>query len=304
MRARVVLLLLLLLLLVDCSDGASNDRGLDELLQIFDTDAQFRPGPFPAEDGGPPAIDLRTAVNDVVIGRLRTTFDGQLGPGSRAFVIGIDGVDGTWLLPAGIPDFESPDSPSATGTIGVRPEFPMGPFTLAIAGSDETGAFGAPAKAELIAVPEDPPAGELVIELAWEGNADLDLHVLEPGPFGGEVFSGDPNSYTPVPGEPMDPAEPPKHGILDHDGNKDCGRMPHPTEHVVWSLPPPAGEYVVRVDTPSLCGDGSAAWYVAAYRTIDGVTELIGSARGTSTPDHVLLPRGRGAGITALRFSL
>ena len=180
MRARVVLLLLLLLLLlVDCSDGASNDRGHDELLQIFDTDAQFRPGPFPAEDGGPPAIDLRTAVNDVVIGRLRTTFDGQLGPGSRAFVIGIDGVDGTWLLPAGIPDFESPDSPSATGTIGVRPEFPMGPFTLAIAGSDETGAFGAPAKAELIAVPEDPPAGELVIELAWEGNADLDLHVIE-----------------------------------------------------------------------------------------------------------------------------
>ncbi len=295
---------LALLLLIGCNDGTSPDRGLDELLQIFDQDAQFRPGPFPADEGGPAAIELGTAVNDVVIGRLRTTFDGQLGPSSRAFVIGIAGVDGTWLLPAGIPDFESPDSPSATGTLGVRPEFPPGPFELMIAGSNEDGAFGAAATTELIAVPDAVPEGELVIELAWEGDADLDLHVVEPGPFGGEVFSGDPNSYQPTPGEPMDPAEPPKHGILDHDGNKDCERMPHPNEHVVWSMPPPSGEYVVRVDTPSLCGDGSAAWYVAAYRTIDGVTELIGSARGTSTPDHVLLPRGRGAGITALRFSL
>lgn len=292
------------LLLIGCNDGTSNDRGLDELLQIFDEDAQFRPGPFPPDEGGPAAIELSTAVNDVVIGRLRTTFDGQLGPSSRAFVIGVAGVDGTWLLPAGIPDFESPDSPSATGTLGVRPEFPPGPFELVIAGSNEDGAFGAPATTQLIAVPEAAPEGELVIELAWEGDADLDLHVVEPGPFGGEVFSGDPNSYQPTPGEPMDPAEPPKHGILDHDGNKDCERMPHPNEHVVWSMPPPSGEYVVRVDTPSLCGDGSAAWYVAVYRTIDGVTEVIGSARGTSTPDHVLLPRGRGAGITALRFSL
>lgn len=291
--------LLPLLALAACTDGASNDRALDELLQLSG-EAQFRPGPFPADEGGPAALELTTAVNDVLIGQLRTSFKGTLGPSARAFAIGIVGVDGSWLVPAGIPEFETPDSPSAKGTLGVRPEFPIGPFDVIIAATDENGMFGAPATKQLIAVPEDPPEGELVIELAWEGNADLDLHVVEPGPFGGEVFSGDPNSYQPVPGEPADPNEPPKHGILDRDGNKDCQRMPHPSEHVVWTMPPPTGEYVVRVDTPSLCGDGSAAWFVAVYRG----SELIGSARGTATPDHVLLPRGRGAGITALRFSL
>jgi len=298
----------LVVALAACHDGASPDRALGELLQLAG-DAQYRPGPFPADQGGPAALDLQTRQVDVFVGRLRTTLDGTLDVGARAFVVGLadrEGApsEGTWLLPAGAPEFDSPDNPAAKATFGVRPEFPIGPFTLMIAASDEAGRFGAPASAELIAVPEEPPAGELVIELAWEGNADLDLHVIEPGPFGGEVYADDPNSYTPTPGEPIDPNEPPKHGILDHDGNRDCQRMPHPSEHVIWEMPPPAGEYVVRVDAPSLCGDGSAAWYVAAYRTIGGTTELLGSARGTATPDHVLLPRGAGAGITALRFSL
>lgn len=298
----------LLVSLAACHDGASPEQPLGELLQVSG-DAQFRPGPFPADEGGPDAIDLSTVAIDVFVGRLRTTFDGTLENSARAFVVGVaereDVIsEGTWLLPAGVPDFDSPDNPAGNGTIGVRPEFPLGPFHLVIAATDENGKFGAPAMTELIAVPEEVPTGDLVIELAWGGNADLDLHVVEPGPFGGEVFAGDPNSFEQVPGQPVPPDEPDKHGILDHDGNAECRRMPHPNEHVIWTLPPPAGEYIVRVDTPSLCGDGSAAWYVAAYRTINGVTELIGSARGTSTPDHVLLPRGRGAGITALRFSL
>lgn len=295
--------------LAACHDGTSPELGLGELLQIEGRGVQYRPGPFPEDEGGPDAVDLQTMQVNITSGRLRNTFDGTLESGARAFVVGVAEredapSDGTWLLPAGIPDFETPGSPSAKATFGVREEFPDGPFELMIAATDENGRFGAPFSTTLVAVPEDPPTGELVIQLAWQGNADLDIHVIEPGPFGGEVFSDDPNSYTPVPGEPLDPNEPPKHGILDRDGNRDCERMANPSEHVVWTMPPPAGEYIVRVDTPSLCGDPGATWYVAVYRTIGGVTEVIGKARGISTPDHVLLPRGRGAGITALVFTL
>ncbi len=221
---------------------------------------------------------------------------------SRGHVLGAAEVVGDIIADLTVPGFVLRGRVKYVGTKHPLARGPEG--EVVIAAADERGVFGAPAMAELIAVPEDVPVGELVIELGWEGNADLDLHVVEPGPFGGEVFADDPNSFEPVPGEPIDPDEPPKHGILDRDGNHECERMPHPSEHAIWAMPPPAGEYVVRVDAPSLCGDGSAAWYVAAYRTINGVTELLGSARGTATPDHVLQPRGRGAGITALRFTL
>jgi hypothetical protein len=296
------------LLLVACHDGATPDPGLGSLLQVAGK-AQFRPGPFPADEGGPQTIDLSPFHVSLVVGRLMEAIDGTLDVPARAWVIGIGRDDGTlapdtWLLPAQTPDFDTPDFPSAHARVGVVPEFPLGPFDLVIAAADEDGRFGAPVRARMLALPEDAPAGELVIQLVWEGNADLDIHVIEPGPFGGEAFADDPNTFDPVPGEPVDPAEPPKHGIIDHDGNKDCRRQANPSEAVVWTMPPPAGEYIVRVDAPSMCGDASVAWFVTAYRTINGVTETLGSARGVSTQEDVEMPRGRGAGVLALRFSL
>lgn len=295
----------LLILLAACSnDGASSDPGLGSLLQLSEA-AQFRPGPFPADDGGPAALDVRTADGTVVIGRLMDSVIGVLDVPARAWVIGVGRGDGTiepdtWLLPSGVPDFETPEFPSAKARIGVADEFPIGPFEIVIAAADADGRFGAPARAPLVAEPVDPPAGELVIGLVWEGNADLDIHVIEPGMFGGEAFSDDPNTFDPPIGEPVPPGESDKHGILDHDGNKDCRREANPSEHVIWTMPPPAGEYIVRVDAPSMCGDPSVAWYVTAYR--NGV--LIGESRGVSTQEDVEMPRGRGAGVTALRFTL
>ena len=139
-----------------------------------------------------------------------------------------------------------------------------------------------------------------MIALVWHGRADLDVHVVDP--LGGEAWSDDPNTY--VPPRPGDPPDPPDawrdHGILDHDGNKDCRRDANPAEHVIWTVEPPAGEYVVRVDARAMCGDASAAWFVAAYRN----GELIGAARGVAIPDDTLLPHGAGAGGRALRFAL
>ena len=89
-------------------------------------------------------------------------------------------------------------------------------------------------------------------------------------------------------------------GILDRDGNKACRHDGRPRESVIWQMPPPVGDYVVRVDARSMCSDASAAWYVAAYR---GGT-LITAARGISTPDDVRLPHGAGAGVRAFHFTV
>jgi hypothetical protein len=214
-------------------------------------------------------------------------------------VLGIAGIDGGWLLPAGAPAAETPDNPGLAATIGVTDDFPPGPFTLVLLGGDSDGRFGAPATAELLATAAALPAGELVIELAWDGLADLDLHVVDA--LGGEAWSDDPNTWVPPPpGEPVDPAAHLTGGILDHDGNAGCHRDARPNEHVIWRMPPPPGNYIVRVDARSMCGGPSAAWYVAAHRG----GALLGAARGVATGADVLQPHGAGAGVLALRFAL
>ncbi len=64
-------------------------------------------------------------------------------------------------------------------------------------------------------------------------------------------------------------------------------------------MPPPDGDYIVRVDARSMCSDASTVWTVKAYRS----DQLFATARGISTPDDVLDAHGEGAGVLALRFS-
>jgi len=283
--------------LAACGVSASPDPGVSALLQI--RGAQYRPGPLPAPSGGPDALALRSSHASVVIGTVRENITGVLAPGTRSAVIGLDGVDGGWLLPAGLPAFDTPDNPSVAATLALADDFPPGPFTLVVAGGDGDGRFGAPATAMLVADPVAPPTGPLVIALAWDAAADLDLHVVDA--LGGEAWADDPNTWVPPPpGEPVDPTAYLTGGILDHDGNAGCHRDGRPNEHVAWTMPPPVGNYIVRVDARSMCGAPSAAWYVAAYR--DGA--LLGAARGVATAPDVQQPHRAGAGVLALRFAL
>lgn len=278
-------------------DAASPDPGLGALLYV--DGAQYRPGPFPPDAGGPAALSLASRRSEITIGQLGEPLRGVLEPSARGVVIGVDGAEGTWLIPAAVPDLDTPGLATASARFGVSDEFSPGPFTLLVAASDADGRFGASAAAMIVANEAPPPTGELVIGLYWDSAADLDLHVIDA--LGGEAWSDDPNTWQPPPpGEPVDPTAYLGGGILDHDGNKACRRDGRPSEHVIWTKPPPSGDYLVRVDARSMCGDASAAWYVAAYRG----GELIGAARGVATGDDVLAPHGQGAGVLALRFTL
>lgn len=283
-------------LLAACTDAASSNPGLDAILQV--PGAQFRPGPFPADEGGPDALSIRTRSTIVRIDRLDEQVRAVLEPAARGAAIGIPGVDGAWIVAAGVPELDTPGLPSARADFGVTSALPAGPFTLTVAATGVEGRYGAPAAMQLVAEEVPPPAGELVIGLLWDGAADLDIHVVDP--LGGEAWSDDPNTWVlPPPGEPVDPDAWRTGGILEHDGNKDCHRDGHPEEYVVWQLPQPQGSYTVRVDARAMCGDAAAPWYVAAYR--GGV--LIDAARGIATPEDVLQPHGAGAGVLALRFT-
>lgn len=288
-------------LLVACT-AASPDPGVEAMLRV--QGAQFRPGPFPSDAGGPSAQSLVSRHSEIPIGEVDEPVRAVLDPAARGFVLGIAGYDGAWILPAGPPDVDAPDSATAKASIGLAQDFPPGAFTLQLAASNVDGVFGTATTTQILATTGPEVSGELVIGLTWSSHADLDLHVVDPN--GGEAYSGDPNTVpAPAPGEPVDPEAYKAGGILDHDGNADCHFDGAPSEHVVWQRPPPDGHYLVRVDIVDACGDASTTWTVSAKRrlTPDADAVVISSANGISTPDQTQLPHGYGAGDLALQFT-
>ena len=292
-------------ILAGCMEGASSDPGYGALLYI--DGAQFRPGAFPAAHGGPPVESAQSGAQTIVLGGNHESLRVVLDPAAKAIVAGIPGARGTWIVPAGAPDFDTPGQPNVHATFGVDAALGPGPFELDVAAVDAAGHIGEAVAVPLIAADNPPPDGDLVIGLEWTGAADLDLHVIDPA--GHEAWSEHPNTYQlPPPGEPTDPCGWASGGILDHDGNSACMRDGNPSEHVIWKpracagqmIAPQilAGTYTVRVDARSLCGDASAPWAVTIYR--EGA--VLAAARGIATPYDVNYePHGAGAGTTALQ---
>ncbi len=286
-------------------NAATNELGYGNALVI--ANAQFRPGGFPAPTDGPGTVQVAGAAS-TTIGTFRTRLHAVLAPDAQGAIIGLQGADGAWIIAAGQPDFDTPGQPSATATYGFDPSVLAGPQTILLAATDAAGRIGVASSLDVVAGAAPVPEGDLVVGLAWESTADLDLHVLDP--LGGEAWSDKPNtSLAPQPGMPVDPSAYLTGGILDHDGNANCHLDNPANEHVIWKTRPgangdvapviPAGTYTVRVDARSLCKDAAAAWYVEVY----GRGVLLAAARGEATPEDVRGDHRAGAGVTALTFT-
>ena len=297
--------LAIVLVLAGCSDGASADLGLADLLRV--PDAQYRPGPFPAPTGGPTSATVALGRPFAVRGGTREQLDGQIDVDSHAAIVGLVGTEGAWIIPAGSPDTFDPHEVTIATSYALTQDAPLGPFAVARSPpSTPTGASaGSPIATDGVALDLPPLPGTLVVSLEWDGDADLDLHVVDP--LGGEAYNADPNTYTPMPGN-FDPNAWMVGGVLDHDGNADCRRDATPDEHVVWTMPPPAGAYTVRVDVHDLCGEPSAAFSVAAYTNVTAGDPgtLLGARRGVARCPTTSrsTTHGRGAGVLALQFTL
>jgi hypothetical protein len=280
-------------------DAASSQLGLDDLAQV--TGAQYRPGPFPAANGGPATVQVVPTFATTLVGSNSEIINGLLPPDATSAIIGVAGLDGAWIVTAGFPELQNPNNPTISPTLSLADNFPIGPFEVLVASVDLDNQIGPAANATVIAAPIAPPTGRLVVSLVWTTAASLDLHVIDPE--GHEVWEGSPNTITPAgPGQPPLPESAYYDGgILDQDPNANCMLNGNPHEDVIWQAPPPHGEYTVRVDTPSLCGEPDTYWYVAAY---SGSGAIIAAAKGVSTPDDVAYePHFAGGGVTAMTFT-
>ena len=289
-------------------NAATSDPGSAAWLHV--AGAQFREQPVPEGNNGPAVQALVARDNQLILGQETNQLRGVLDGDATALIIGLEGEgasQGSWIIPAGLPDIETPGLPSIDARFGLQLAAPAGMQRLvAVAtrsvdalSSDDELAVGPRFTLALLAVPIAAPTGELVISLTWANSADLDLHVVDP--LGGEAWSGDPNTYQIPPlGEPIDPEGFRDGGILDHDGNANCRRDAIPQENVVWQKRPPAGRYIVRVDTRSLCQSAIAHWLVVVRRG----DQVLASVAGRSVPGDELNEHRAGAGVQALTFDV
>ncbi len=80
--------------------------------------------------------------------------------------------------------------------------------------------------------------GQVQITAAWQGPADVDLHVTDPG--GEHIYYGHRGSAS--------------GGQLDRDANAGCGGGGVAVENVFWGGAAPPGQYAARVHLYGACG--------------------------------------------------
>jgi hypothetical protein len=307
MRARIVAILLSL---AGCS-GASSDSGIGAALRL--ENAQYVPGEIDStsSDGGTdtdallPAVHTVTTINGTILpGTSGHTLGGTVGPGSTAVLIGLRGDVGHWIVPVGTVDQATPGDFdfSTKATFGYN--LPSSPLSVVLRATNRAGDVG-PARIQTFGVAPSVVQGAMVVLLEWDTEADLDLHVQLPTLGDGGIREISTRKRTSlVPPAPGDPAPTPEDiqntAYLDMDSNAQCVIDGRRNENVIWPVTPEPGQYVVRVDTFSMCGEVTANWRV--YVFINGVEQVGLGRTGQSMDVDTRYPHGTGAGVQAVVF--
>ena len=277
--------------------GVSSDPGLFADMRV--APGAYVEGPMPQENGGPGVVAVDLGTNRVRVGQIDKPLRGTLAPEATSVALGLSGDAGYWIVPAGLPDVQSPGFPTFDVFLSFFPDMRAGSYELLVRAVDADGHFGITSRRALEATALTAPEGTLVVSLRWDREADLDLHVVDPR--GVEIYKRNINSYElPPPGQPVDPTAWQSGALLDFDSNAGCVIDGRRMENVIWKNDPPPGHYIVRVDTFSLCGEGFANWSVDVLRS--GVS-LVRSA-GQSGPADEAMSHDRGAGVLAVEFDL
>ena len=291
-------LLIGILVLAACG-GASPDPGLSAWLRV--KGGQFTPGSLDLVVGAaePTVVDVLNSQTTISPGLINKPVSGRLAPGSAAVALGLAGDSGYWILPAEVPDSTSPTQPTFHATLSFARELPMSTFSLLARAISPDGAMGPATTVALEVAALSTPSGPLVVSLSWDAPADLDLHLMDPA--GVEIWSGNINSFDRLTADPSaDGGTWISGGILDFDSNAGCVIDGRQRENIVWSLPPPPGNYIARVDVFSLCGAPAARWQLSV--TLEGGVVAVGG--GTALPSAQRQTKGVGSGLSALSFTV
>lgn len=285
-------LALLVALALPACDAVPADSGAQALLRV--EAGHFHPGAPPAEGGGPRVTAIVNPQFALWRGQVGKPLGGALARGATSALLALDGDGGYWVVEASVPDITAPDDPTFHATLDLSPRIPLGPRVLVVRGADIEGHVGPAHDEPLVLFNLPPPTGALVITLAWDTEADLDLHVVTPA--GVEIWAHHAFESSAPPGQPPGPTV----GHLDFDSNAGCVIDGRRQESVLWQEAPPAGHYRVRVDTASLCAARLANWTLSA--SLQGAT--VGTAIGQSDASDERSSAAAGSGLLALELDV
>lgn len=285
----------LVVALAGCS-GASNDPAADAIMRLGG--AQFFRGQPPASSDGPMVQQLTTAPASAIRRGVNNTVQGFVDRSATAVALYLDGDVGYWIVTPGAIDVTQLGQLGFSAPAAYANNLPAGTYTLHAMAGDARGHFG-PVADFTLHTEETMASDTLLVSLAWDTEVDLDLHLVTPD--GTEVWANKINSLPPpVPGQTTDPNAYKSGGILDFDSNSNCVIDGRRMENVYWTVPPPSGHYLVRVDTWAMCAETWANWRV----TVTLNDQDLGMAAGFTRPTDVEVKHGVGAGVKALEFDV
>ncbi len=297
--------------------GASPESGVTAYLQL--ANAQFVPGSLSPDAGalgpdggalGPPIHALNLSVTNVYPGIQNVPLSGDVQQGTSVLV-GLADDAGYWIVPAPFLDVQTPNNYLFQTKMSLSPATPAGTQLLLIRGVNASGQIG-PAQQIALTVAPPTPTGALVISLAWDTESDMDLHAVVPNTTDPRTpieiyFKNRVGLPPPVPGTPpltgdYLAAAVAAAGSLDFDSNAGCVIDGRRQENIVFTQQPPPGDYTVRVDAASLCGQVDAQWRVTAT-TADGTLQPQ-FAQWEATDSDTRGSHGVGAGRLAFTFTI
>jgi hypothetical protein len=288
-------------LLCGACSGADPSSGQQAYFTV--QGAQYIPGPIDitAHDPAPTVSAPSAATLELFPGVANKKMSGSAGPNSTAVLVGLQGDVGHWVVPVQDPDVNTVGRYTFSFSASFSPLTPAGDggvLSVVFRATTRDGKIG-PALALPMTMDTPQIQGALVISLAWDTEADLDLHVDLPsdGDAGvNEIWSRKPSGLPlGTVGATVDAGL--QSGYLDFDSNSQCVIDGRRAENVIFPSTPPSGRYIVRVDTFSLCAETTARWCVRAL-----ANNQVFEACGQSTDIDARFPHGQGAGLQALVF--
>jgi hypothetical protein len=272
------------LLLVEGCDSASSQSHLGSLLRIAGAQRVLGSPPQPAT--GPQVQGVTLLQSQIWPGQQDKPIGGTLSAGSSAVSLFLLGDSAHYILVANAADVTAPDLPTFAALLSFSPLLPYGPNPLHIQAVSVQGEYGPPSVHTLLSIAEPSVDAALVIRLRWQRAADLDLHVEQPN--GQHIFSRRKVDRSSVPVSTS--------GYLDLDSNALCVIDGKQMEQVIYRQTPQSGQYRIRIDTFSLCGQAAAYWLLDVLQ--DG--KLLAQASGQSLPSDTRGEHGAQSGVVAL----
>jgi hypothetical protein len=291
-------LLVTVLLLGACDAGVSLTDSSAAKMQV--SNAVYFPGPPPAGDASGTLITGITSPNATIHpGEARKSLGGTVQNTGREIALYYAGDTGYWLVPVGLQDSSTPTDLDFSATLAFANDIDAGSHDIEVQATNADGTFGPSSPFTVDVVPSTVPMSTLDVQLTWDTESDVDLHVTEPD--GVTIWARNINAYQPPPpGSSDPPGDPTKFGMLDIDSNANCQIDGRRQENVYWLVAPPSGHYRVNVDTWSLCGTPAARWHVTAM--LNG--QIVGQANGIGLDSDTGFTKDENAGVLALEFDV